>query len=153
MDGGGDGAPRLAMPAAELFGAWAVAEAVAAARGGAPTTVTAVSDCEPAVGALNAAASGNAQMRELLRGARRLGRYWLAVHVAREWNQDADRLSHPAQLETVLADARAAGLSCSVARVPAACWDALGRAAALGGAVPRRSRKRKPERGRDQRPA
>eukprot|EP00964_Phaeocystis_antarctica_P157941 scaffold128364_cov54-Phaeocystis_antarctica.AAC.1 len=34
-------APRLLMPAAELFGQWAVAAAAAEARGGPPTAATA----------------------------------------------------------------------------------------------------------------
>eukprot|EP00965_Chrysotila_dentata_P061321 2031958-Pleurochrysis_carterae.AAC.1 len=36
------------MPAAELFGAWAVAEAAARAGGEAPQAVIAVGDCDPA---------------------------------------------------------------------------------------------------------
>eukprot|EP00965_Chrysotila_dentata_P022828 756834-Pleurochrysis_carterae.AAC.1 len=68
------------MPAAELFGSWATAEAVrAAAGGGAPRAVVAVGDCDPAAAALNAASSGAASMREVLRAARRLTAQWLAV--------------------------------------------------------------------------
>lgn len=66
-------APRLSMPAAELFGQWATAEAAAEARGCLPTAVTrtAVGDCKPAAGVLNAASSGNGQMRAILVGAPR----------------------------------------------------------------------------------
>eukprot|EP00965_Chrysotila_dentata_P129719 4288540-Pleurochrysis_carterae.AAC.1 len=75
------------MPAAELFGAWAVAAAVGqASRGATPTAVIAVGDCDPAAAALNAASSGAAALRELLRGARGLASQWLAVSVAREAN-------------------------------------------------------------------
>ena len=90
--------PLLSMPAAELFGAWAVTEAVTQARGGAPSTVTAVGDCDATVAALNAASSGNPQMRTLIWAARRLCPQWLAVSVPRGLNTDADRLSHPSQL-------------------------------------------------------
>eukprot|EP00965_Chrysotila_dentata_P160270 5292480-Pleurochrysis_carterae.AAC.1 len=87
------------MPTAELFGAWAVAEAVgAASRDVKPTAVIAVGDCDPAAAALNSASSGAAAMRELLRGARMLTSQWLAVSVPREANGDADRLSHPHRL-------------------------------------------------------
>ena len=143
-------APRLSMPAAELFGQWATAEAAAEARGGPPTAVTAVGDCEPAAGALNAAASGNAQMRAILAGARVLCQQWLTVHVPREWNQDADRLSHPAQLESVLASAEAGGVIATHVKIPRRCWEVLRRAAALGAAArqPRKKRKGAAGRGR-----
>eukprot|EP00965_Chrysotila_dentata_P123505 4082530-Pleurochrysis_carterae.AAC.1 len=74
------------MPAAELFGAWAVAEAVSATRVERPAAVIAVGDCDPAASALNAASSGAAAMRELLRCARRLTSQWLAVSIPREAN-------------------------------------------------------------------
>ena len=145
-------APRLSMPAAELFGQWAVAAAAAEARGGPPTAVTAVGDCEPAAGALNAAASGNAQMRALLAGARGLCQQWLAVHVPREWNQDADRLSHPAQLESVLISAQAAEVDATHVAIPEHCWEVLRRAAALGAAARQPRKKRKGAAGRGQPP-
>eukprot|EP00965_Chrysotila_dentata_P038655 1283694-Pleurochrysis_carterae.AAC.1 len=67
------------MPAAELFGVWAVAEAVSTAQGRRPRAVVAVGDCDPAAAAVNAASSGRAQMRELLGHARHLTTQWLAV--------------------------------------------------------------------------
>eukprot|EP00965_Chrysotila_dentata_P165101 5452063-Pleurochrysis_carterae.AAC.1 len=107
------------MPAAELFGSWAVAEAVRAATGArAMRAVVAVGDCDPAAAALNAACSGAAAMREVLRAARGLTAQWLAVSVPREANADADRLSHPRQLEAVEAEARGAGLTVRRARIP-----------------------------------
>eukprot|EP00965_Chrysotila_dentata_P127966 4231534-Pleurochrysis_carterae.AAC.1 len=83
------------MPAAELFSCWAVAAAVAAARGAAPRAIISVGDCDPAASAIDAATSPRPQMRRLLRGARELCAQWLAVSVPREANADADRLSHP----------------------------------------------------------
>eukprot|EP00965_Chrysotila_dentata_P090785 2996348-Pleurochrysis_carterae.AAC.1 len=58
------------MPAAELFGIWAMALAVAAARGTPPLAVVAVGDCAPAAAATNAASSGVPQMRTLVRAMR-----------------------------------------------------------------------------------
>ena len=117
------GAAMLSMPAAELWSAWAVA--AAAAGHFSFEAVIAVGDCGPAVNALNAAASGTPQMAAVLHAARQSVQQWLGVHVPREWNVDADRLSHPTLLSQVLADAAAAGLAPIVAAIPAHCWAAL----------------------------
>ena len=117
------GAPLLSMPAAELFTTLAVAAAAAQLKP--HTAVIAVGDCDPAARALDAASSGTPQMDALLVAARRRVKQWLGVAIPREWNLDADRLSHPAQLDAVLADARAAGLSPRVVVAPDGCWRAL----------------------------
>eukprot|EP00965_Chrysotila_dentata_P161922 5347780-Pleurochrysis_carterae.AAC.1 len=39
--------PTVSMPAAKLFGVWAVAAAAAEARGKAPGAVIAIGDCDP----------------------------------------------------------------------------------------------------------
>eukprot|EP00965_Chrysotila_dentata_P099153 3278465-Pleurochrysis_carterae.AAC.1 len=106
------------MPAAELFGAWAVAAAAAHAGGRGPRAVIAVGDYDPAAQALNAATSRTQQKRALLEGARALTSHWLAVSVPRGANTDADRLSHPTQLEEVLEGARQAGLRPHVVKIP-----------------------------------
>ena len=137
--GARQGVPSLSMPAAELFGVVAVAEAVAAARGTPPSAVTAVGDCDPAMGALNTASSGNAQMRVMLGAARALTSQWLAVSVPREANVDADRLSHPELYGEVAASAEAAGLTVQRARITASSWAMLRRAAALGARNARRA--------------
>ena len=117
------GAPLLSMPAAELFATWAVAEAAASTK---PfTAVIAVGDCDPAADALDAASSATPQMSALLARARQSAKQWLGVSVPREWNLDADRLSHPAELGHVLRDARRAGLSPSHVAIPEWCWRAL----------------------------
>eukprot|EP00965_Chrysotila_dentata_P007158 232937-Pleurochrysis_carterae.AAC.1 len=122
------------MPAGELFGSWAVAEAVGeASQDAALTAVIEVGDCDPAAAALNSASSGAAAMRELLRGARTLVSQWLAVSVPREANVDANRLSHTRLLGEVEADVVAAGWRVARARVPQRCWDAVRRAAHLSG--------------------
>ena len=135
------GAPALSMPAAELWTAWAVAEAAADASAAPPRraalakphrAVIAVGDCDPAADALDAASSGRPQISALLAAARSRVTQWLGVSLPREWNVDADRLSHPDRLDGVLADAVAARLQPCVARIPDRCWAALRSAAALG---------------------
>ena len=113
----------LSMPAAELFTTWAVAAAALALKP--HHAVIAIGDCAPAAAALDAASSGVPQMEALLAAARTATRQWLGVAVPREWNLDADRLSHPSQLPAVLADARDAGLEPIVATIPEECWTAL----------------------------
>ena len=134
---------RLSMPAAETFGCWAVAQAYADYTGMRPTAVTAVGDCDPAAAALNAAASGKPQMRQLLRGARALCTQWLGVSLPRDLNLDADRLSHPALIDEVRADALAAGMVTHLVPIPPVCWEVLSAAIAAEAATRRTARKRK----------
>lgn len=134
---------RLSMPAAETFGQWAAAQAYAEHTGMAPTTITAVGDCDPAAAAINAAASGKPQMRQLLRGARALCTQWLGVTIPREFNLDADRLSHPALLSEVRRDALAAGVETHVVPIPPGCWAALRAAIAAEASTRQTARKRK----------
>ena len=149
------GVPMLSMPAAELLGSWLVPAAVSSASSRAPRAVYAVTDCEPASFALNTATGGNAQMRAALEGARRLTLQWLAVHVPRHLNRDADRLSHPAHAVEVAREAAAAGLVVREARVPPSAWADVARVAAagvggggaIGAARRRRKRARSPARG------
>ena len=115
----------LSMPAAELFGKLAVTSAAARHAGTTPTHIIAVGDCEPAEMALNAGLSGNVQMNTLLKAGRAWAPQWLGVHVPREWNQDGDRLSHPALLGEVIRDAESAGLEVHVAELSDIEWSAL----------------------------
>lgn len=136
-DAGATGAPAISMPAAELFGSFLVAAAAVDdiyASGGHPSAIYAVTDCDPAADALNAATSGVPQMRRLLAAARSCSQQWLAVSVPREANVDADRLSHPHLYDAVASDARAAGLDAHRLRIDASSplWDELRAAAALG---------------------
>ena len=114
--------------------------------------VYAVGDCAPAVAALNSATGGNAQMRRALSGARALTRRWVAAHVRRQFNADADRLSHPAQALAVARGAAEAGLIVHEARIASesTAWAAVRATAAAGagggpavGAAPERRRKRR----------
>ena len=145
---GGSADPGLSMPAAEAFGQWAVAAAAAEALGRIPTAVTAVGDCAPAAGAINAASSGNAQMRRVVQGGRELCEQWLAVAIPREWNLDADRLSHPRNLPDLRAEAEAAGLRVTVAGIPQGCWRALREAVAAGAVATTRQPRSRKARGR-----
>ena len=127
------GTPLLSMPAAELFTCWAVPAAVAGACRCTPAAVLAVGDCDPAAKAINSATSGVPQIAHILSAMRRTSSQWLGVHVNREWNLDADRLSHPRLLGDVRADAEAGGVRTSVACVPNALWDELRRAMLIPG--------------------
>lgn len=117
------GGLRLAMPSAELFGAVAVADALR--RRAFLATVIAVGDCLPAVRALNASTSSSAQMRSLIRVARAGEEQWLAVHVHREFNVDADRLSHPSNYWEVESEVRAAGFTPVRLRLSTTMWGEL----------------------------
>eukprot|EP00965_Chrysotila_dentata_P178188 5885354-Pleurochrysis_carterae.AAC.2 len=72
----------------------------------------------PGGGGAGGSDAPKAQMRALLRSARELCQQWCAVSVPREANGDADRLSHPDQLNAVRAEATRAGLRVHVARIP-----------------------------------
>lgn len=113
--------PVLSMPAAETFAVLALAAAVAAV-----TSVSAaisISDCAPATSALSSLYSPTAQIRRLLAACRQAVDSWLGVHVPREWNTDADRLSHPSMLPSVIADAEQSGLSVVRVHTPSWVWD------------------------------
>ena len=116
------------MPAAELFGIWALPDALAAA-GVFFRYVIGITDCAPAAAVINAGVSGNRQMRAVVRGANAIAAQWLAVHIPREWNGDADRLSHPDQAGDVVRDAQQAGLQVERTPVQAAAWRRLEAAA------------------------
>lgn len=114
----------LPMPAAELFGAWAVALAVAEAS--VPIyRVFAVGDCQPAAAVLHDMRSNNTVMRAVLAGASMVTREWLAVAVPREMNLDADRLSHPNECDQVMQEARMAGLQAHRVRIQQGSWALL----------------------------
>ena len=66
-------------------------------------------DCAPAAAVLTSATSGGAQLRSLVVAARGEIRHWLAAAVPREWNCDADTLSHPLRWREVADDVEAAG--------------------------------------------
>ena len=99
---------ELSLPAAELFAAVVIPCLVAAATDFHVQGVCAVGDCDPAVAALNGGTSPKAPLRTVLLAARRLTTRWLGVSVPRDFNLDADRLSHPSQLAAVVADVEAA---------------------------------------------
>ena len=93
----------------------------------------AVLDCKPAALALSAAKSKAPLLRAVLRQARLEVEQWLGVHVPREVNTDADRLSHPEQVGSVIAAAEAAGLRVHhIGAFPPRCWGALRAALAEG---------------------
>jgi hypothetical protein len=122
------GAPTLSLPAAELFGMWAVPLAVVTyhENPGLAEEVTAIGDCDPAVFALERSASPTAVMNGIIKETLHLSEAWLPVSVPREWNQDADRLSHPGRLLDVLASLPLAMRQRAVlAPIPRHAWDVL----------------------------
>ena len=119
------GGPALSIPAAELFTAWAVADAVAEAVGEQPHGVAAIVDSESAALALAKASSGEPAMHHILVQARRASTVWLGVAVPREANVDADRLSHPALRHLVEREASEARLRVHSVRLGDRHWDAL----------------------------
>ena len=95
-------APERSMPAAELLASWLVPLAVLStvdedltARASSPYHIVSISDCEPAVDAMNKATSGEDTMGGIINLSRFLSRQWLGVAVPRQANRDADSLSHP----------------------------------------------------------
>ena len=129
------GQNSLAMPAAELFGMWAIPVA-ARTRGMSATSVIAVGDCQPAVARLTVphggSADGSTQMRALAVLARASIPDMLAVHIPRELNTISDDLSHPARLPSVLESIAAAGLAAVVCQIPEECWTELRKLAVVG---------------------
>lgn len=123
----------LPMPAAELFGMMALPRAMASA-GVRVAHVFSVGDCEPAMYTVQGGRSKHPVMRALLQSSLGLTPEWLAVAVPREQNTDADRLSHPSQLASVLEAAERALGAQHVHLVSAsdALWEALRGAIAAG---------------------
>ena len=103
-------APVMSMPAGEMFVPWAVTEAVRD-TGQTVLRTVAVMDCKPAVFSLSSGKSKAPLLRSILRAARESIQQWLGVHVTRDYNTDADLLSHPATVHSVVARAMEAGLT------------------------------------------
>ena len=118
--------PSFSMPSAEAFGGWATAEAVRA-DGASIRAVIAVGDCKPAAQAESAAKSRSRVMRAVIAAAHSSVPAWLGVHVLRQWNSDADCLTHPLSVAAVVTAARAAGLRVHERAVPERCWGELRR--------------------------
>ena len=114
----------LPTAAAELFTQLLVAR-VAARELGAPLRVFGVCDCSSAATALNELHGRSAHMASLARHAAACDWEWVGVPVPRCLNFDADRLSHPALVDAVLAEAAAAGVLSRHVRVLESDWDLL----------------------------
>ena len=119
-------APFLPTAAAEVFGQLLLARA-AAREFGRPAIVYGVCDCSSAVSALNELHGGSPHMAALARRAAACDWMWVGVAVPRGLNFDADRLSHPALVDEVIADGRAAGAAGRRVRVlpTSADWELL----------------------------
>ena len=120
----GDG-PSFSMPAAELFGSRLLGRLVERHTGRVAAVEVAVSDCKPAVGVLNKTSSPSALMRAVLEFGSGGAPPCYGVWIPRDLNTDADLLSHPSQLETVLHAAVALGWRVVRLRPSHADWEEL----------------------------
>ena len=117
--------PLLSMPAGEVFASLALAEAVVRHLGQRFHAVIAVGDCSPAARALSCRYSRSPQMRALTGASTRSADRWLGVHVPREWNVDADCLSHPSRAGGVCDTVAASGLLVCRLDPPRELWSLL----------------------------
>eukprot|EP00966_Prymnesium_polylepis_P036483 846418-Prymnesium_polylepis.1 len=76
----------------------------------------------PVARALAAGAGGSPQVGVVLRECLQLCRFWVPVHVKREFNTSCDALSHPAMAAGVVAQAQRAGLSVVELAFHDDCW-------------------------------
>ena len=140
--GSDEAAAFLPTAAAEVFGQLLVAR-VAARELGRPDLVYGVCDCSSAVAALNELHGRSDHMAALAARAAACGWTWLGVAVPRTLNFDADRLSHPALVETVIEEARLAGVAARHVRADASDWAVLREVVAEVGRGATRRRKRR----------
>lgn len=117
--------PECSMPACELFGPLAVLITLMIATDISPAAVVAILDCKPAASAATSGKSSSHLMRDLARSMRSRVDLWLGVHVFREFNTDADFLSHPASVGEVVSAARAAGITCHHLGIHEEAWNCL----------------------------
>ena len=116
--------PSCSMPAAEVFGTWAVAETMKQ-HGEAFQAVIAVTDCKPAGSVITSAKSKSRVMRHLVRAMQGTSKDWLAAHVLRQWNSDADLLSHPDLVHLVVQAAKDAHLDVVEWPIHDSAWTGL----------------------------
>ena len=115
--------PTMSMPAAELFAFRAVAARVAQSR--TVRAVIAIGDCKPAAAVATTASSKSAVMRGVLLRMHELTDQWLGAHVLRDFNTDADLLSHPSLAHLVVSAIRASGTVVLESGVDSDDWMAL----------------------------
>ena len=132
----------LPTAAAEVFGQLLVAR-VAARELGRPELVYGVCDCSSAVAVLNELHGRSDHMAALARGVAACPWAWLGVGVPRCFNFDADRLSHPALVGTVIAEAHQAGVAARHVRADASDWALLSAAIEEAGHGSSRRRRRR----------
>ena len=119
------------MPAGEVFAALALAQAVQSHLRREFGAVIAVGDCAPAARAISCRYSRSPQMRRLVGACASAAPRWLGVHVPREWNVDADRLSHPSMFACVSQEVAEGGWDVCRLVAPADLFDLLGQVTQL----------------------
>lgn len=111
-----DDALMLSTPVAEAAGGWLLCAAASRHSPAPPPCdgVISIGDCQPAVFVTRRGSAAHPAMRAVAVEQRRVCLQWLGVHVPRELNLDADRLSHPDQLQDIVAEAEEAGFTVHV---------------------------------------
>ena len=136
----GTALPSFPMPAGELYAAILLPTMLA--RIARIRTCFAVGDCDPAVQTLRSSHSAHPQMRTLVDFASQAGFTWVPAQVPREANSDADRLSHPEQLDDVCRGLTEAGFLVHRLRPSQSDWDLLQRTIDLYSVTHERQRSR-----------
>ena len=133
--------PFLPTAAAELFTQLLVAR-VAGRHFGEPQRVYGVCDCASAVRALDELHGRSPHMAAVARRVAGSGWAWVGVHVPREFNVDADRLSHPHLLDAVMREAADAGVRAVRVRADESDWALLRAAIVEAGSATGKRRRR-----------
>ena len=134
--------PFLPTAAAELFTQLLVAR-VASRVLGQPARVYGVCDCSAAVRAIDEMHGRSPHMAAVAGRVAASGWTWVGVDVPREFNFDADRLSHPHLVGTVMQEAADAGVRSVHLRAEDSDWALLREAVAEAGVGDGRKRRRR----------
>ena len=134
--------PFLPTAAAELFTQLLVAR-VASRHFGEPHRIYGVCDCASAVRAVDELHGRSPHMAAIARRIADSGWRWVGVHVPREYNFDADRLSHPHLVDAVIGEAADARVRAVHVRAEEGDWALLRAAIAEAGVAAGRKRRRR----------
>ena len=134
--------PFLPTAAAELFTQLLVAR-VASRHFGEPRRIYGVCDCASAVRAMDELHARSPHMAAIARRLEESSWTWVGVHVPREYNFDADRLSHPHLVHAVMREAADEHVRAVHVRAEESDWALLRAAIAEAGVSAGRKRRRR----------
>lgn len=119
-----DSALMLSTPVAEAAGGWLLCAAAGEHHPAPPPCagIISIGDCQPAVFVTRRGTASHPSMRDVAVEQRKVCLQWLGVHVPRELNLDADRLSHPDQLADIVEQVEAAGFIVHVLQPSDRLW-------------------------------